>query len=128
VDEVSSGGLLLTAFGVGSFDEFALVEGGSRSHEWHQVGALTQRQRCWADSMSLNAVTMPAAREPGPLVTRCRSRTVAKVDSIGLDFYGLQIILGKVRPFTSPDRGPSTGSDVARPPGRRTLGHRLLVS
>ncbi len=25
----------------------------------------------------------PAAREPGPLVTRVRSRTVAKVDSIG---------------------------------------------
>jgi hypothetical protein len=29
-------------------------------------------------------MAMPAAREPGPLVTRCRSRTVAKVDSIGL--------------------------------------------
>lgn len=25
---------------------------------------------------------MPAAREPGPLVTRCRSRTVANVDSM----------------------------------------------
>jgi hypothetical protein len=34
--------------------------------------------------MSLNAIAVPAAREPGPLVTRCRSRTVAKVDSIGL--------------------------------------------
>jgi hypothetical protein len=34
--------------------------------------------------MSLNAIATPAAREPGPLVTRCRSRTVAKVDSIGL--------------------------------------------
>jgi hypothetical protein len=34
--------------------------------------------------MSLNAVATPAAREPGPLVTRCRSRTVAKVDSMGL--------------------------------------------
>ena len=43
-------------------------------------GALTARQRCSADSMSLNAIAMPAAREPGPLVTRCRSRTVAKVD------------------------------------------------
>ena len=32
--------------------------------------------------MSLNAIATPAAREPGPLVTRCRSRTVAKVDSI----------------------------------------------
>ncbi len=27
--------------------------------------------------MSLNAIATPAAREPGPLVTRCRSRTVA---------------------------------------------------
>ena len=25
--------------------------------------------------------------------------------------HGLQIILGKVRPYTSPRRGPSTGSD-----------------
>ena len=41
------------------------------------------RHLAWADSMSLNAIATPAAREPGPLVTRCRSRTVAKVDSIG---------------------------------------------
>jgi hypothetical protein len=45
-------------------------------------GALTARQRAWADSMSLNAKATPAAREPGPLVTRVRNRTVAKVDSI----------------------------------------------
>ena len=32
--------------------------------------------------MSLNAIATPAALEPGPLVTRCRNRTVAKVDSI----------------------------------------------
>ena len=32
--------------------------------------------------MSLNAIATPAAREPGPLVTRWRSLTVAKVDSI----------------------------------------------
>src|SRR6266508_4023418 len=32
--------------------------------------------------MSLNAIATPAALEPGPLVTRCRSLTVAKVDSI----------------------------------------------
>ena len=35
-------------------------------------------------SISLNAMATPAARLPGPLVTRCRSRAVAKVDSIGL--------------------------------------------
>jgi hypothetical protein len=35
--------------------------------------------------MSLNAIAIPAAREPGPLVTRrCPSQTVAKIDSIGL--------------------------------------------
>src|SRR5262249_17705483 len=48
-------------------------------------GALTARHRCCADSMSLNALARPAARLPGPLVTRVRCRTVAKVDSIGLE-------------------------------------------
>jgi hypothetical protein len=32
--------------------------------------------------MSLNTIASPAAREPGPLVTLVRSRTVEKVDSI----------------------------------------------
>ncbi len=32
---------------------------------------------------SLKAIAMPAFADPGPLVTRVRSRTVAKVDSIG---------------------------------------------
>jgi len=32
----------------------------------------------------LNAIATPAAREPGPLVTRWRSLKVAKVDSTGL--------------------------------------------
>jgi hypothetical protein len=32
--------------------------------------------------MSLNAIASPAAREPGPLVTFVRSRTVENVDSI----------------------------------------------
>jgi hypothetical protein len=47
-------------------------------------GALTARHRVWADSIRLNAIVTPAAREPGPLVTPWRSLTVAKVDSIGL--------------------------------------------
>ena len=47
-------------------------------------GLLTARQRSWAASSSLNAIANPAALEPGPLVTRVRSRTVEKVDSIGL--------------------------------------------
>ena len=45
---------------------------------------MTARQRDWADSMSLKAMASPAAREPGPLVTFVRWRTVANVDSIGL--------------------------------------------
>ena len=45
---------------------------------------LTARRRCCAHPMSLNAIAIPAAREPSPLVTRCRSRTVAKVDAVGL--------------------------------------------
>jgi len=45
---------------------------------------LTARHLACADSISLNAIATPAAREPGPLVTRWRSRTVANVDSIGL--------------------------------------------
>src|SRR5580704_2995114 len=48
-------------------------------------GALTARHRVCADSMSLNAIATPAAREPGPLVTRWRSLTVAKG---GLDRVG----------------------------------------
>ena len=35
------------------------------------------------DSQRADAIAIPAARDPGPLVTRCRNRTVAKVDSIG---------------------------------------------
>ncbi len=51
----------------------------TRATRW---GAFTARQRSWADSMSLNAIARPAAREPGPLVILLRCLTVAKVDSI----------------------------------------------
>jgi hypothetical protein len=37
--------------------------------------------------MSLKAMASPAARDPGPLVTLVRSRTVAKVDSMGLVIF-----------------------------------------
>src|ERR1041385_307642 len=53
----------------------------TRATRW---GAFTARQRSCAAWMSLNAIASPAAREPGPLVTLVRCRTVAKVDSIGL--------------------------------------------
>jgi hypothetical protein len=61
-----------------------------------RCGAFTARQRVWADSMSLNAIATPAAREPGPLVTRCRNRTVAKVDSIGVRGSQVDPVLGRV--------------------------------
>ena len=50
---------------------------------------LTARQRCCADSMSLNAIAIPAAREPGPLVTRCRGFNQGVVDANGgvVDVY-----------------------------------------
>ena len=66
---------------VGAFDKLAVDERAparTRATKW---GALTIRHRVWADSISLNAIATPAARLPGPLVTRVRSRTVAKVDS-----------------------------------------------
>src|SRR6476469_10585144 len=51
----------------------------TRATRW---GAFTARHRDCAASMSLNAIARPAAREPGPLVTLLRCRTVANVDSI----------------------------------------------
>ena len=46
---------------------------------------MTARQSCWADSISLNAMAIPAALEPGLLATLVRCLTVAKVNSMGLD-------------------------------------------
>lgn len=63
----------LAAFGVGTSPE-----GGAT--RW---GALTERQRAWADSTSLKTLARAAARDPAPLVTFARRRTVAKVDSMG---------------------------------------------
>ncbi len=86
-EESWSGGLgrrhvrVVLVIGSLAFDELALLEGCSGSDEGHEVGALTARQRCWAGSISLNAIAVPATFEPGPLVTLVRCRTVAKVDS-----------------------------------------------
>jgi hypothetical protein len=51
----------------------------TRATRW---GALTARQRSCADSISLNAIASPAAREPGPVVILVLCLTVAKVDSM----------------------------------------------
>jgi hypothetical protein len=59
--------LITTLWLVGSFDELAVLEcraGRDQRDEW---GALTARHRVCADSMSLNAIAIPAALEPGAL-------------------------------------------------------------
>jgi hypothetical protein len=66
-----------------SFHELAVVELNACADQRDQVWVTARRLAC-ADAMSLNAMATPAARVPGPLVTRVRKRTVAKVDSIGL--------------------------------------------
>ena len=57
---------------------------------------MTACQRVCADSMSLKAIATPAALEPGPLVTRCRNLTVAKVDSLGVSSSEVDPVLGRV--------------------------------
>jgi hypothetical protein len=58
--------------------------------------ALTARQRCWAASISMNAMAIPAAVEPGPLVTLVRCLTVAKVRLDGLGRAQVDPVLGRV--------------------------------
>jgi hypothetical protein len=55
---------------VGSFDEDAVLEGRTRADQGDEVRCVDRAPAAWADSMSLNAIATPAAREPGPLVTR----------------------------------------------------------
>jgi hypothetical protein len=43
-----------------SFDEDAVLELRPGSHQRDEVGGLTARQRCCADSMSLNAIAIRA--------------------------------------------------------------------
>jgi hypothetical protein len=78
----SRGGFLILL--VGSFVEHSFLEDSSGADEGDEVGAVDRRHRCSADRMSLNAIATPAARNPAPLVTRVRNRTVENVDSMGL--------------------------------------------
>ena len=57
---------------------------------------MTARQRSWAASISLNAMAIPAALEPGPLVTLVWCLTVAKVDSYGVGRAQVDPVLGRV--------------------------------
>jgi hypothetical protein len=47
------------------FNELAAFEAGSGADERDEVGASTARQRSWAASISLNAMAIQAALEPG---------------------------------------------------------------
>jgi hypothetical protein len=58
--------LLIACLFVGTFDQEALLEPGAAPDERDEVGALTARHRCWADSMSLNAIATPAAAIRAP--------------------------------------------------------------
>src|SRR6478609_2476901 len=96
-----------------SFPFLNLAPARTRATRW---GALTARQRACADSMSLHACAIPAAREPGPLVTRCRSRTVAKVDSIAFR-VGEHIAQRFPEPQCAVGDGEHRGAHPLRPDG-----------
>src|SRR6266511_4215526 len=76
------GGLGGPEYGV-AFNELAAFEAGPGADERDEVGCV-DGQRSWAASISLTAMAIPAALEPGPFVTLVRCLTVAKVDSMGL--------------------------------------------
>jgi hypothetical protein len=67
-----------------SFDELAVDEGRPGPDERDQVGCVDHAPAALADSITLKAIARTAALDPWPFVTLVRSRTVAKVDSIGL--------------------------------------------
>jgi hypothetical protein len=69
---------------VGSFDEFSVLEAGAGVDERDEVGCVDRAPAGLGGLDELNAIASPAAREPGPLVTFVRCRTVEKVDSMGL--------------------------------------------
>ena len=64
------GGFLLWAVSVSRSTSLPLVKVAPARTSGTRCGALTARHRACADSMSLNAIAIPAARDPGPLVTR----------------------------------------------------------
>lgn len=67
----------------GSFEQFPLVEHRAGPHERNQIWCVDRASTRLRGVDQLVAIANPAAREPGPLVTFVRNRTVAKVDSMG---------------------------------------------
>ena len=74
---------LITSRFAGSFDEFAVGEGGAGADERDQVRGVDRAPAGLGGLDELERHRHAGSREPGPLVTRCCNRTVAKVDSMG---------------------------------------------
>ena len=70
--------------GGGAFAQFALVENRAGTDQGDQVWGVDGSPTGLSGVDQLVGHRDTAAREPGPLVTVVRNRTVAKVDSIGL--------------------------------------------
>ena len=66
----------------------SVVDRGTRAGHGDEV-RLVGRRRCLAERISLRAIARPAARKPGPVVTRVRSRTVEDVDLVGLIVFAV---------------------------------------
>jgi hypothetical protein len=64
---------------VWSFDAFAILEPCAGTDERDELCCVDGAPAGLRGFDELTAIAMPAAREPGPFVTRWRSRTVAKV-------------------------------------------------
>lgn len=67
----------------GTFEQLALVEDRAGAYQGDQVWGVDGAPAGLSGINQLVGHSKTAARDPGPLVTRVRNRTVAKVDSIG---------------------------------------------
>ena len=105
--------LLLILVG-GSFEKLAVDEGGSGADEWDEVGCVDAAPPgSGADSIGSNAIATPAARDPRPLVTRCRSHTVRE-RSTRLTGRGMWVYRGHVVSFWRPRIGQLRLRDLRR--------------
>lgn len=68
--------------GLGAFDEVAAFEAGSGADEGDEVRCV-DRPPARLGGLDVKTMASAAAALPAPLVTLVRSRTVAKVDSMG---------------------------------------------
>lgn len=66
------------------FNEVASFEAGACPDEGDEVGCVHGSPAGLGGLDELDTIARATARDPAPLVTLVRSRTVAKVDSLGL--------------------------------------------